>query len=95
MEIEQLIDTACERAGSDDFGGDTWREGLEVLVQSLNTEALLNEMGVGAMTDQIVGYLLNRLRIEAVVRRASRHRRSSRSCLRCSGSASPAPGPPP
>lgn len=64
MEIEQLIDTACERAGSDDFGGDTWREGLAVLVHSLRTEALLNEMGVAAMTDQIVGYLVNRLEIE-------------------------------
>ncbi len=64
MEIEQLIDTACERAGSDDFGGDTWGEGLEVLVHSLNTEAMLNEMGVGAMSDQIVGYLVNRLEVE-------------------------------
>src|SRR3974390_635671 len=64
MKVDQLIDTACERAGSDDFGGDTWREGLEVLVHSLNTEAALNETGVGAMTDQIVGYLVNRLQLE-------------------------------
>jgi Sulfotransferase family len=64
MDVDQLVDTACERAGSDDFGGDTWHEGLEVLVCSLNTEAALNEMGVGAMTDQVVGYLVNRLRIE-------------------------------
>ncbi len=64
MDIEQLIGTACERAESDDFGGSTWREGLEVLVQSLNTEAALNAMGVEAMTDQIVGYLVNRLQIE-------------------------------
>ena len=64
MEIDQLVDTACERAGSDDLGEDTWREGLDVLVRSLNTEAALNEMGVGAMTDQIVGYLVNRLEVE-------------------------------
>ena len=64
MEIDQLVDTACERAGSDDLGDDTWREGLEVLVRSLDTEAALNEMGVGAMTDQIVGYLVNRLEVE-------------------------------
>ena len=38
--------------------------GLEVLVRALETEAALNELGVGAMTDQIVGYLVNRLRIE-------------------------------
>jgi hypothetical protein len=64
MEVEQLVSTACERAGSDDFGGETWREGLDVLVHSLNTEAALNEMGVGAMGDQIVSYLVNRLQIE-------------------------------
>jgi hypothetical protein len=64
MEIDRLVATACEHAGSDEFGGDTWREGLDVLVCSLNTEAALNEMGVGAMTDQIVGYLVNRLQVE-------------------------------
>jgi sulfotransferase family protein len=64
MEVDRLVATACERAGSDDFGADTWREGLEVLVDSLNGEATLNPMGVEAMTDQIVGYLVNRLKIE-------------------------------
>jgi len=64
MEIGDMVATACERAGSDDFGGESWREGLKVLVRALNTEASLNEMGVGAMTEQIVGYLANRLRIE-------------------------------
>jgi hypothetical protein len=64
MDIDQLVDTACERAGSDDLGPDSWREGLEVLVHSLRTEAALNELGVGAMTDQIVKYLVNRLEVE-------------------------------
>ena len=64
MDSDQLVATACQRAGSADFGGDTWREGLDILVHSLNTEAELNELGVGAMTDQIVGYLVNRLHIE-------------------------------
>jgi len=64
MEIEALVERACERAGSDDFGGESWREGLEVLVRALDTEAALNEMGVGAMTEQIVGFLANRLRVE-------------------------------
>jgi hypothetical protein len=69
IDIDQLIDTACERAGSADFGADTWQEGLEVLVGSLNTESALNEIGVPAMTDQIVGYLVNRLEIEQWYRR--------------------------
>jgi len=64
MDIDQMVDTARERAGSDDLGEDTWREALEVLVGALTTEAALNEMGVAAMTDQIVGYLVNRLEVE-------------------------------
>lgn len=65
IEIEPLLDLASERAGASDFGADTWREGLEVLVRSLNDEAGLNELGAAAMTDQIVGHLTNRLKIEA------------------------------
>jgi hypothetical protein len=64
MDIDRMVDTACARAGSDDLGDDTWREGLEVLDPSLGAEAALNEMGVDAMTDQIVGYLVNRLQVE-------------------------------
>ncbi len=65
LQVDQLVATACRSAGSDDFGdGDTWREGLEVLVHCLNTEAALNELGVGAMSDQIVGNLVNRLQVE-------------------------------
>jgi hypothetical protein len=64
LDIDQLVDTACERAGADDLGVDTWREGLDVLVRSLRTEAALNELGVGALTDQIVGHLVNRLEVE-------------------------------
>ena len=64
MDVDQLVDLACDRAGSDDFGEDTWREGLDVLVRSLRTEAALNDVGVSAMTDQIVGYLVNRLEVE-------------------------------
>ena len=94
MDIDQLVDIACERAGSEDFGVDTWREGLEVLVRSLDSEAALNEMGVAAMTDQIVGYLTNRLQVEQWY---ARHPRSttSRSSPRCSGSGCPVPGPRP
>src|SRR6185437_15793394 len=58
------VAAACERAGSEDFGSDSWREGLDVLVSSLNGEAALNEVGVSAMTDQIIGYLVNRLEVE-------------------------------
>ena len=64
LEVDRLVATATDRAGSDRFNGETWREGLDVLVLALNTEAALNEMGTGALADEIVGFLVNRLQIE-------------------------------
>jgi Sulfotransferase family len=64
IEVEQLIETAVTRTGSDDFGGETWREGLAVLVDSITRESALNELGESVMTDQIVGLLVNRLQVE-------------------------------
>ena len=64
LEVDRLVAVATDRAGSDRFGGDTWSEGLEVLVHSLNTEAALNEMGMSALADQIVSCLVNRLEVE-------------------------------
>src|SRR5207244_3723381 len=64
MNAEQLVDAARERCGLSDFGTDTWQEGLDVLVRALHDEAQLNELGAAAMTDQIVGNLVNRLKIE-------------------------------
>lgn len=64
IDVRELVATACTRAGSDDFGPDTWREGLAVLVRALNEEAALNELGVAVFTDQIVGNLVNRLQVE-------------------------------
>src|SRR3984957_12031436 len=64
MKVDELVETACARVGSDDFGGDTWREGLNFLVESLSAESALNELGESVMTDQIVGLLVNRLQVE-------------------------------
>ena len=64
IHVDQLVETAIARAESDDFGGDTWREGLDVLVDSLIAESALNELGESVMIDQIVGLLVNRLEVE-------------------------------
>jgi hypothetical protein len=64
IQVEQLVETAATRTGSDDFGGDTWREGLDVLVDSVTRESALNELGESVMTDQIVSLLVNRLEVE-------------------------------
>lgn len=64
IEVNGLVDVACERAQSDMFGPDTWQEGLEVLVRSLVSEGSLNELGEQVFSGQIIDYLVNRLEIE-------------------------------
>ncbi|GAA3521320.1 sulfotransferase [Aeromicrobium panaciterrae] len=62
---ERLVDAAIAVAGADDFGADTWREGLDIYLADLAGPAQLNEIGVGVADDAIVADLANRLRIEA------------------------------
>jgi hypothetical protein len=64
-----LLETAQEQTGLSDFGddevfgGDLWREGLDVLVAGLNTEARLHEIGHIAVTGELTTYLTSRLRV--------------------------------
>ena len=51
-----LIDTAIQGAGYSDFGGDSWREGFDRLVDSLNESAQPTEDGA-----RMMGYRLSRL----------------------------------
>ncbi|MET3962625.1 hypothetical protein ABIE44_002559 [Marmoricola sp. OAE513] len=62
---DRLVAAAIEAAGADDFGADTWQEGLDIYIESLVDSAQLNEIGVGVADDGIVADLANRLRIEA------------------------------
>ena len=62
---DRLVDAAIAAAGSDDFGADTWREGLDIYIESLVDTAQLNEIGVGVADDGIVNDLATRLRLEA------------------------------
>jgi Sulfotransferase family len=62
-----LIEQACEWAGRDDFGdfdeGDTWRDGLDRLLDGLISEARLNDLGVEIAALDVVRPLKNRLQI--------------------------------
>lgn len=62
---DRLVEAAIAAAGSDDFGADTWQEGLDLYIASLVESAQLNEIGVGVADDGIVADLANRLHIEA------------------------------
>ena len=60
---ERLVAAATAATGLDDFGAGAWEEGLDVLLPSLRDEARLHELGETIAVDEIVGYLVNRLRI--------------------------------
>ncbi|MCJ2185556.1 sulfotransferase family protein [Novosphingobium beihaiensis] len=66
---KDLIAIARRDTGLDDFGGDSFREGLEQLVTSLNTEARLNAIGEHALRDRILLHLRQRLMVEDWYRR--------------------------
>src|SRR5436305_4655810 len=68
-EHHDLMREACNETGLDDCGDDSFREGLGILVRSLQDEAKLNSMGQAAMRGRIVGLLAQRLQIEDWFRR--------------------------
>jgi hypothetical protein len=63
LDAESLIAAAVDQTGLDDFGGTQWKEGLERLVFSLNSEASLTELGEQILEMRIGMLLANRLRI--------------------------------
>jgi len=58
------MDAAVTQTGLDDFGDDSFREGLEILVRSLREEARLNSAGEAFLGQRITGYLAQRLQVE-------------------------------
>ncbi|MFT3966948.1 MAG: sulfotransferase [Sphingobium sp.] len=59
-----LMDRARTATSLDDFGEDSFREGLEILVEATGKEARLNDVGNAAFGGQIVDYLSRRLEVE-------------------------------
>ncbi|WP_083211335.1 sulfotransferase family protein [Mycolicibacterium porcinum] len=62
-----LLTAAAERTGLDDFGDPAFRERLDVLCTALRDEAGLSDTGVAIAFEQLVGNLVNRLRLEALI----------------------------
>jgi hypothetical protein len=60
----ELLKRAQAATGLEDFGEDTFREGLQILVSSLQKEANLNDVGRVAMEGQLTDLLSNRLQVE-------------------------------
>ena len=64
---EALLATATERTGLDGWGDGSFIERLDVLTASLREEAGLSDVGVAVVFEQLVGNLVNRLRLEALI----------------------------
>jgi hypothetical protein len=63
IDLDRLLDQACSATGLDDLGESSWREAAERIVDGLNDEARLNEIGTIIASSEIADYLTNRLRI--------------------------------
>jgi hypothetical protein len=61
---DELLDAARAETGLDDFGDDSFREGLEILTGALRTEARLSARGDAALQRMITGKLAQRLQVE-------------------------------
>ncbi|MEJ6535865.1 MAG: sulfotransferase [Mycobacterium sp.] len=64
---QALMSTASERTGLSHWGDPGFRERLTVLCEALRTEADLSVTGVAIVFEQLVGNLVNRLRLEALI----------------------------
>lgn len=58
-----LITRACDRAGLDDFGGESWREGLGLLIDTVESAPGVNPGGREYVYGRFVDTLWNRLRV--------------------------------
>ena len=63
LQPDQFIADASAQTGLDDFGGHSYREGLDIYCESVKADAQLNEMGAAVVPGAIVSALANRLRV--------------------------------
>lgn len=68
LNVEELLEKASAKTGLTDFGDDWFREPLDVLVRSLNTEASLSPLGFELTRHRLTALLCDRLRLRALQR---------------------------
>jgi hypothetical protein len=66
---KDIHDAAVAETGLHDFGDESYREGLDVLLSSLHDEGRLNVRGEAFIHQRIIGYLGQRLQVEDWYRR--------------------------
>lgn len=67
LSSETLIQSAMETCQSEDFGGETFKDGLEALIHSLNTDLDLLETTSDYFTGLIHQLLVNRLEVAKLI----------------------------
>ena len=68
LDVERIEGDARAETDLDDTGGDNYREGLERLVHSMNSESDLTEMGEAMQHARLVALLVARLQVEDTYR---------------------------
>jgi hypothetical protein len=66
MRVGELLAAAREKTGLDDFGDEWFTEPLTVLVEALDTEARLSELGLALTRRRLAALLADRLRLRAL-----------------------------
>ncbi|HEX7307375.1 sulfotransferase [Lentzea sp.] len=68
LNVSELVEKARAKTGLSDFGDDWFREPLDVLVRSLNTEAALSPLGYELTKHRLTALLSDRLRLRGLQR---------------------------
>jgi len=66
LDADRLVETAMAETALSDFGGDSYRQGLDRLVEAVNAEGELTALGQEILGMRLRMLLANRLRIEDV-----------------------------
>ncbi len=67
--VDTLLARARNRTGLDDYGDDSFLDGLVALIEGAEEAGTYNELGIAVLHDQAVEFLSNRLSIEDSYRR--------------------------
>src|SRR5206468_6225194 len=63
LDVDRVLEDVADDTGLDDYGDPSFRDGLDILVESSSREAQLNDIGKATLDGQVRGSLRNRLRV--------------------------------